>query len=238
MMYQIGPGLSPIGKRLLVFYAIVYIAELLLEHWLHIPVARYLCLAPWEGQGFYPWQLVSSLFVHDPRAPILFLINCVMFYFFTGPVEYALGSRRFLGVFFAAGLGGNLCGLAFSAVSGFNAPFCGMLPSLLALLVVFGFLNPRAMVLLMFVLPIQAKYISYLTLLITALTFLAKANPYGAYHLGGIMFGYAVFRGPVRFHEIQLLRLKWAQWRLMRKKARFTVIKGGKNKKDDKPTYH
>ena len=41
------------------------------------------------------------------------------------------------------------------------------MPSLLTLIVVFGLLRPEATILLMFVLPIKAKYISYGTLIVT-----------------------------------------------------------------------
>jgi hypothetical protein len=36
-----------------------------------------------------------------------------------------------------------------------------MMPSLLSLIVIFGLLSPEATILLMFILPIKAKYLSY-----------------------------------------------------------------------------
>ena len=178
-----------------------------------------------------------ALFIHDPNAPFGFLINALMLYFFAAPVENTLGSKRFLVLFYFAALGSVLFGLALSGVSGFNMPFMGMLSSLLALLVIFGLLNPEATILLMFILPVKAKYISYGTVLITVLTFLAKANPYGAYHLGGIFFGYLYFRGPKRVFDPNLIYLRYLQWQLKRKKAGFRVIDGDKEN-EDKPTYH
>jgi len=236
--FGFGTRLTKLGKRLLILYAAVYIAELLLEHWLHIPATAWLQLYPPAGEGFHLWQIVTHPFIHNPQAPLGFLINCLVLYFFAAPVEFALGSGRFLALFYLSALGAALAGMALSGVAGFNAPFMGMLPSLLALIVVFGLLNPEATILLMFILPVKAKYISYGTAGIALLTFLAKANPHGAYHLGGIFCGWAYFKAPGTRLDPRLLYLKYLQWRLDRRKSRFTVIDGEKGKDDDKPTYH
>ena len=236
--FGFGTNLTRLGKRLLILYGVIYVAELLLEHWFKVPVVAFLQLYPFSSENFHFWQIVTHPFIHNPRAPIGFLINCLVLYFFAAPVEFALGSGRFLALFYLAALGGAMCGLAFSGVAGFNAPFMGMLPGLLALIVVFGLLNPEATILLMFILPVKAKYISYGTAGITLLTFLAKANPYGAYHLGGVLFGFLYFKSPGTFIDPRLIHLKYLQWRLQRRKSRFRVIDGSKGKDDDRPTYH
>jgi len=236
--FGFGTRLTKIGKRLLILYTVVYVAELLLEHWLHIPVVAFLQLYPPTADGFHVWQIVTHPFIHNPQAPLGFLINALILYFFAAPIEFALGTGRFLALFYLSAIGAALAGMALGGVAGFNAPFMGMLPSLLALIVVFGLLNPEASILLMFILPVKAKYISYGTAGITLLTFLAKANPYGAYHLGGILCGWAYFKAPGTYLDPQLLYLKYLQWRLNRRKSRFTVIDGKKGKDDDKPTYH
>ena len=238
MPYTFGTKLTRLGKRLLIIYAAIYILELLLENWLKIPFVAMIQLYPYKFESFHIWQVLTHPFVHNPHAPISFLINCIVFYFFAAPVEQHFGSKRFLILFYLSALGGALCGLAFSSVPGFNEPFLGMLPSLLSLIVIFGLLSPEATILLMFVLPIKAKYLSYGTVLVTLLTFLAKANPYGAYHLGGILFGYIYFKGPGTLFDPNLLYLKYLKWQLKRKRSRFGVIDGDKKKDDDQPTYH
>lgn len=229
--------MTQLGKRLLVIYTIIYVVELLLEHWLKIPLVGYLQLHPFGSPFFRVWQFFTHPFIHDPHAPFGFLINAIMLYFFAAPVENALGPKRFLILFYLAALGSGLFGLALSGVEGLNAPFMGMLSSLLAVLVIFGLLNPEATIMLMFILPIKAKYLSYGTVVITLLTFLAKANPSAAYHLGGIFFGYLYFKGPGRVFDPNLIYLRYLQWQLKRKRAGFRVIDGNKDN-DDKPTYH
>jgi membrane associated rhomboid family serine protease len=235
--YGFGSSFTRTGKRLLLFYVAIYILELLCEHWLAIPVVAYLQLYPFSHPDFHIWQIITHPFIHHPSAPIAFLLNCVVFYFFSGTVESSLGTRRFLTLFYVSAFGSAVTGLLFSSVTGFNAPFMGMLPSLLALVVVFGLLNPEASVLLFFVLPIKAKYISYGTVIVTALTFLAKANPYGAYHLGGIFAGYLYLVGPRHFFSLNRLHMMYLEWKLKRKKSRFQVIQGNKDD-NDKPTLH
>jgi membrane associated rhomboid family serine protease len=236
--YRFGTQMTWLGKRMLVFYGIIYVLELLLEHWMKISVVHYLQLYPLRSENFHVWQVVSHPLIHNPGAPIGFLINCLVFYFFAAPVETALGAWRFLKLFYLSALGGAASGLILSNVSGFQMPFMGMLPSLLSLIVLFGLLYPNATILLMFILPIKAKYISYGTILITLLTFLAKANPHGAYHLGGMLAGYVYYRGPKELFKPDRLYASYLAWRYRRQKSRFTIIDGGKNKDDDKPTYH
>jgi membrane associated rhomboid family serine protease len=238
MSYGFGSNLTLLGKRLLLIYGAIYIIELLFEHWLKIPIVEVLQLYPFKEGSFHIWQIFTHSFIHNPRSPIIFLINCLVFYFFAAPVENAFGFKRFLILFYLSALGGALCGLAFSSVSGFNAPFLGMLPSVLSMIVIFGLLSPESTILLMFVLPIKAKYISYGTALITFLTFLAKANPHGAFHFGGIIFGYIYFKGPRNIFDPNLIYTKYLEWQLKRKRSRFKVLDGNKKKDDDKPTYH
>lgn len=235
--FGFGSSLTPLGKRLIIIYTAIYVVELLLEHWVKVPVTSYLQLYPIGSPLFRIWQLITHPFIHDPRSPLGFMINGIMLYFFAAPVENALGSKRFLILFYFAAVGSAVFGLALSGIAEFSLPFMGMLSSLLALLVVFGLLNPEATIMLMFIIPVKAKYLSYGTVLITFLTFLAMANPFGAYHLGGIFFGYIYFRGPKRVFDPNLIYLRYLQWQLRRKKAGFRVIDGKKGD-DDKPTYH
>ncbi len=222
---------------MLIIYAVIYVVELLCEHWLNVPLFFYGQLYPVQDPNFHFWQIVTHTFLHDPGHPFGFLINCLIFYFFAGPAEMAFKEKGFLILFYSAAFGGMVCGLLLSSVTGFNLPFSGMMPGLLAIIVIFGLLSPDATILLMFILPVKAKYLSYGTILITTLTFLAKANPDGAYHLGGILFGCLYFKGPQYFNP-KMIYLKYHQRKLSNKKSKFKVIDGGADKDNDKPTIH
>ncbi len=233
-----GSSLTPVGKIMLIVYAAVYVLELIAEHWLEIPIYQWLALSPLKSGYFYIWQAVTHPVIHDPGAPIGFLINCLVFFFFAGTIESALGARGFLRLYIIAALGGASACLIFGGLSSFGVPCAGMMPSLLALIVVFGLLQPEATILLMFVLPIKAKYISYGTTIITALTFLAQTNVHGAYHLGGIGLAWLYFRAPTRWFDTDWWRRKSDATSRKKRRARFTVISGKGNDDEDKPTIH
>lgn len=236
-----GAPLTKVGKAMLIGYAAIYVVELLCEHWLAVPVYGWLALNPLTSPGFGIWQVITHPLLHSPNAPIPFLLSCLVFYFFAGTIEYSLGTRRFITLYVLAAVGSVVVGLPFSALPSFSFLFSGMVPSLLAMIVVFGLLQPEATILLFFVLPVKAKYISYGTVIVTVLTFLAKANVHGAYHLGGMLLGYLYFRPPT-----QLLKADWWRWKYFqlsqkKRRNRFTVIDGkpsDRNKKNDKPTIH
>jgi len=230
--------LTTVGKTMLIVYATVYVLELIGEHWLGIPVYRLLALSPPKSGYFHFWQLVTHPLIHNPGAPIGFLINCVVFYFFAGTIESALGTRSFLRLYLLAALGGAAAGLLFSGLSSFSTAYAGMMPSLLALIVVFGLLQPESTILLMFILPIKAKYISYGTVIITALTFLAQTNVHGAYHLGGIGLAWLYFRSPTQWLDANWWRWKYFERSQKRRRSKFTVIDGKNSDDKDKPTIH
>jgi membrane associated rhomboid family serine protease len=230
-------SLTQVGKTMLIVYGAIYVLELIGEHWLGIPFYRLLALSPFKSEAFHFWQLFTHPVIHDPGAPIGFLIDCVVFYFFAGTIESALGTRNFLRLYIIAALGGAAAGLIFSGLTSFSVPCAGMMPSLLALIVVFGLLQPESTILLMFVLPIKAKYISYGTIIITALTFLAQTNVHGAYHLGGIGLAWLYFRSPSQWLDTDWWRLKYYENSQGRRRSKFTVIDGHKDD-NDKPTIH
>jgi len=233
-----GTTLTRVGKIMLIVYACVYVIELIGEQWLGLPLYGLLALSPPGSGNFHLWQLLTHPVVHNPGAPISFLIDGVVFYFFAGTVEAALGTRHFLKIYILAAVGGAAAGLLFGGLTSMVLPFAGMMPSLLALIVIFGLLQPEATIMLMFVLPIKAKYISYGTVIVTALTFLARTNPYGAYHLGGIGLAWLVFRSPTHWLDVNYWRWKYFDYTQRRRRSRFTVIDGKNGKDDDRPTIH
>ncbi len=233
-----GATLTRTGKIMLIVYVAVYVLELIGEQWLGLPLFGWLALSPPTSGHFHFWQLVTHPVIHNPGAPIGFLIDCVVFYFFAGTVESALGTNRFLWLYLLAAAGAAAAGLLFGSLASSGLPFAGMMPSLLALIVIFGLLQPEATILLMFILPIKAKYISYGTVIITALTFLARTNPHGAYHLGGIGLAWLAFRSPTHWLDANYWRWRYFEHTQKRRRSKFTVVDGKNGKDDDRPTIH
>ena len=60
---------------------------------------------------FEPWQLITYMFMHANWMHIG--LNMFALWMFGSPVEYQLGSKRFLFIYFSAGLGAVLFQLGF-----------------------------------------------------------------------------------------------------------------------------
>ena len=241
MRFQIPTTLTETGKKMMMLLSVCYILELILEHWFQIPVVSTLQLHPFEDDHFMVHQFFTHPFIQHPTSPLNFLLTLLMFYFFSGPVERSIGTKRFLIFFLIATYGGALCGLCFSNIQGFNLPFFGVLPGLLSMLVVFGLLSPDMVVLLFFVLPVKAKLISYGTIIIVFLGFLSKTSPGATYQLGGIFLGYLYVNGLKNTIESNRIYLNYLYRQEQKRRSRFRVINGlkeEKEEKDDKPTYH
>lgn len=235
-----GSSLSSAGKKFLTIYGIIYIVQLIIEHWLNFPITKLLYLDP---NDFKIYQTITHIFIHDPKSPFGFLINAIVFYFFSSQVERSFGTGRFFTLFYTAALSGAITGLLFAYLVPdllFSRPSLGMTPSLIAVIVVFGFLNPNASILLFFVLPVRAVYISYGTIIVTVLTLLAKVNPYAAYHLGGIAAGYLFLKHPFNLFGFNRLYLLYLNWQHEKKKRKFNIVDGGKDDDENKkgPTLH
>ncbi len=56
-----------------------------------------------ENDAFKPWQIITHMFMHGNVMHIFF--NMFALWMFGSPVEYALGSKRFLFIYISAGLG-------------------------------------------------------------------------------------------------------------------------------------
>lgn len=56
-----------------------------------------------KNEGFQPWQIITHMFMHGGMMHLLF--NMFALWMFGTPVERVLGSKRFLFIYFSAGIG-------------------------------------------------------------------------------------------------------------------------------------
>lgn len=64
-----------------------------------------------KNDAFEPWQIITHMFMHGGITHILF--NMFALWMFGSPVEQVLGSKRFLFIYFSAGLGAVAFQVAF-----------------------------------------------------------------------------------------------------------------------------
>ena len=142
------------------------------------------------------WQPVTYMFLHGGILHILF--NMFALWMFGRNVEEMIGSRKFLQLYFAGGIFGAACWLAFNWNDG--VPVVGASGAVYAVLIAFATLVPERPItlLLFFVMPVtlKAKWWAWIAVVLVAYQSLAEANSNVAHlaHLGGIVVGYVFIK--------------------------------------------
>ena len=145
---------------------------------------------------FYPWQLVTSAFMHGGLGHIFF--NLFGLWMFGGTVERELGSKRFLIFYAVCVLGASLLQLAVTSypflmgAGGIPAPTLGASGGVLGVLAAFGVLHPDSPIYLLFIpVPIPAKWfvLGYAAFSVFAGFSGVQAGVAHFAHLGGMIAG-------------------------------------------------
>ncbi len=204
--------MTPVVKNLLIlniFLSVVTFAghyllgfELVPMLGMHLPFA----------EDFLPVQIVTHMFMHSDETIFHILFNMLMLWMIGRPMEMALGAKRFLQLYFAAGFGAcalhvgvswwEYLQLVESGVSSDlelymirNQPMVGASGAIFGLLAAFALLFPETEFVLLFPpIPIRAKYL--VPILIVGELFLGiasggQSNVAHFAHLGGAVVGLA-----------------------------------------------
>ncbi|WP_418284339.1 rhomboid family intramembrane serine protease [Halorubrum sp. DTA46] len=140
------------------------------------------------------WTWVTSVLSHSRFSLFHIIGNSIVLFFFGPLVERAVGSKRFLGFFFGAGILAGLGHVLFAVAT--NAPTVGVLGASGAGFAILGVLTvwrPNMEILLFFVVPMKLKYLTWGIALVSA--FLVVSTGTGG--VGGIahlahLIGFAV----------------------------------------------
>lgn len=152
--------------------------------------------ALWPLQGnFMPWQLVTYAFLHGSITHIAF--NMYGLWLFGREVEYMLGRRVFLQLYFASVVSAGLMQLLATGYSGGDYPTIGASGGVFGVLLAFGLFFPNRVIMLLIPpipLPAWLFVILYAGLeLILGVTGTEAGVAHFA-HLGGMIGGYLVIR--------------------------------------------
>ena len=197
----------PVVKNLLIINGLVFLAQQIPV--LAEPLAIYGMLWPFgtpdavptaEGLArvpqFYPWQIVTSAFMHGGFSHILF--NMFGLWMFGGVIERDLGSKRFLLYYGICVLGAGLLQLAVTSYPfvmgqpGIPVPTLGASGGVLGVLAAFGLMHPDQRIFLLFLpVPIPAKWFVLGYAAIDLFAGLSGTNSGVAHfaHLGGMAAG-------------------------------------------------
>lgn len=165
-----------------------------------------------------PWRLVTYMFLHGSFLHILF--NMLWLWWMGRPVETQLGSRNFLVLFLGSGIGGALINLMLTNFFVTNVTI-GASGAVFGIMVTFAVLFPRTPIMLLFLPPIEARFL-VAGLIAFDLLFIAQAdNVARIVHLGGAFTGYALLRLYYRGYNYDLwLESFTKKWKRDKKTAK------------------
>lgn len=172
----------------------VTVAGFLLEIGAGEPAVSGFALWP-VGAGFMPWQLLTYAFLHGGIAHLAF--NMYGFWMFGRELEYLMGRRSFLLLYFASILSAALMQLLVTSVTGNVYPTIGASGGVFGLLLAYGMFFPNRILILIFP-PAALPAWLFVTLyagieLILGATGTQAGVAHFA-HLGGMVGGYIVIR--------------------------------------------
>ncbi len=149
------------------------------------------------------WQFVTYMFLHSVSDPWHIIFNMLVLWMFGSEVEKAMGARRFLTMYFTAGIFAGIFGCIFTP----NNPILGASGAIFAVEIAFAMFYPNATI-IFFVFPIKAKYLVMIFAGITVFNCLMPTGGNVAHfaHLGGLLYGFLFIRYEPRFSNFIISR--------------------------------
>lgn len=187
----------PVIKTLLILNAAIYVLQHLVFGALklgNVPLnaefLKYFALWPITSGYFMPWQIFSYMFMHGDFMHLFF--NMFALWMFGMDLENLWGSKKFTFYYFLCGVGAAAANLLIAPLFGPTGPTVGASGAIYGILVAFGFLFPDRPIYLWFFVPIKAKYLVILYMLIEIFAVAGTQNSGIAHmaHLGGGIVGF------------------------------------------------
>lgn len=138
-----------------------------------------------------PWRFVTYIFLHGSGFHLLF--NMLWLWWMGRMVEEHIGPRSFAVLFFGAGIGGAFFHIAFSFLFG-TSNVIGASGAVFGVMVAFAYLFPRAPIMLIFLPPIEARFVVAGLIAFDILFLGVGDNIARLVHLGGAFIGYQLIK--------------------------------------------
>jgi membrane associated rhomboid family serine protease len=225
---QFGPRVTPVVKGLLIANTAVFVLQQILFVSSLAGLERFFILfglAPdlVMTRGFI-WQPITYMFLHGGVWHLA--LNMLMLWMFGSELETAWGSRKFLNYYLICGVGAAVT----TAIFDFHSRSIGASGAVFGLLLAFGMLFPRRVILLWMIFPIQARYLVWLC---AGIEFLSVINMQAASdgiahwaHLGGMLFGWIYLKRGLRLGDA------WSRMKWKRRRSRFRVLDSDDDDRD------
>lgn len=138
---------------------------------------------------FYPWQLVTYMFLHGGFFHIF--LNMFALWLFGMELENIWGSKKFFSYYMICGVGAGLSNLFIAPLfTELSLPTVGASGAIYGVLVAFGLMFPDRPILVYFLFPIKAKYLVLIYMGIELLSVGSNTGIAHVAHLGGGLVGF------------------------------------------------
>jgi membrane associated rhomboid family serine protease len=138
---------------------------------------------------FYPWQLITYLFMHGGFLHIF--LNMFALWMFGMELENIWGSKKFFIYYMTCGIGAGLANLFIAPLfTNMNMPTIGASGAIYGVLVAFGMMFPERPIYIYFLFPIRAKYFVLIYMAIELLSVGSSNGIAHVAHLGGGVVGF------------------------------------------------
>jgi len=210
----------------------------------------WLSLTWWGIENYLLFQPVTFLFAHHTGGrgiTFFFLLslffNLYILWIFGSDVYHRFGKNPFLRFYFISGIFAGLTALFLMPLTGQYGVLSGATPSILALLMVWTMINPESELLLFFLLPVKAKWLTLGLIGGAILVALSNADLvhfslYLAAASIGYLYGVGIWGLHSPFPKLYSIELKLqrfaSRWRNLTKRfvSRFKAQEKGKKKKE------
>ncbi len=157
---------------------------------------------PYAIGKIWLWQFVTYTFLHSVSSPWHIIFNMLVLWMFGSEVERAMGTRKFLTMYFTAGIFAGIFCCLFTP----DNPIIGASGAIFAVEVAFAMFFPNTTI-IFFVFPIKAKYLVMVFAGITVISCIMPGSGNVAHfaHLGGLLYGFLFIRYEPRFSNTLLL---------------------------------
>ncbi len=150
-----------------------------------------------------PWTVVTYMFLHANVTHIF--VNMLSLFFFGPRLEFEMGAKKFLALYFISGVSGAIVSLVFSP----EAAILGASGAVFGVMLGFAYFWPREPIYIWGVFPVQSRW---LVLIMTVFSLaggsgLVESGVAHFAHLGGFLGGYLYLKASTRRPTPQILRV-------------------------------
>jgi len=193
---------------------------------LYLYVYQFFALNP-VGDGFQFWQLVTYMFIHDPKGIFHILFNMLMLWMFGTEIENMWGTKRFLVYYFISGIGAGITHLIFAPLFGQIGPVVGASGAIYGVMIAFAVMFPDRHIFLYFLIPIPARiFVAILVFFDLVMGVFGSDGVAHFAHLGGAVVGFVYIKLMYAGFDLSdfISKIKFPKFKMKRQKRKYLLV--------------